>query len=85
MPKFGFFAAPKVGLAKEFGFFAKIIVGFEVDEPGPMLEGLSYGFEVAAADVTLPSISPSSLDMKSSMSCCLRPPFILNVKFKLLN
>ncbi len=79
IPKFGFFAAPKLGLAKEFGFLAKMIVGFDDDAPTPMLEGLGYGFDVAAAEVMLPSISPSSLDMNSSMSCCRRLPFILKV------
>jgi hypothetical protein len=67
-------------LANEFGFLVKIIAGLDDDDPPvPMLEGLSYGFEVAAAEVTLPSISPSSLEMNSSMSCCRRPPFILKV------
>ena len=70
IPKFVFLIAPKDGFAKELvGFLARMIDGFEeVDPILPIPYGLIEGFDVADA-VTLPSSSPSSLEMKSSMSC----------------
>ena len=67
MPKFIFLGAPKLGFANELGFFAIMMAGFEDDVVIlPILDGLMLGFEVAAA-VTLPSSTPSSLEMNSSM------------------
>jgi len=55
IPKFVFFTTPKLGLAKEFVYFARMMVGFYEFMTGlPRLVGLICGLEIAEA-VTLPS------------------------------